>query len=527
MRVLKYYITNNKFDVFKLLALGAISGAGELLTIGIILPFVSIITKKSDIDLPLPLNLDSLDLLIVLVGIIIITCLCRIYLNKKATFLSQEIGFKLSTKIFRNVLSRNFIEFKKMQKEEYTALINVKVNIYINRVVLPVLMIVTNAIMILILIVGMLYYNFYLVSSLILVTTLLYTIYNKLQKKRLHELSQINSLNSIKINKVINDLIGAFKEIIVTNNKNRYIQDFVELEKPFRTSQAKIQFISTLPKYVFESIFVIFLLAMSYFYRDIITIEEIAALTFGLQKILPMGQLINGSLINIRSSSHIIEEIDKEYFSELVKQKETNYPILPIVLNKLAIGFDDILISGLNIRIQDSDKILIVGKSGSGKTTLVDTIIGLIPAKGGDLVYGAYEASSFSQFSIVPQDFYIFNHSIENNIIGDYELDLVRFKKVVRQAELQELVESLGIHHNVGDNGSKLSGGQRQRIALARALYSDRPILVLDEITSALDDSTSMRILSTLAKIDRTILLISHDVKAERYFKKIIKMNEL
>ena len=59
MRVLRYYITNNKFDIFKLLALGAISGLGELLTIGIILPFVSIITKKSDIDLPIPLNLDS------------------------------------------------------------------------------------------------------------------------------------------------------------------------------------------------------------------------------------------------------------------------------------------------------------------------------------------------------------------------------------------------------------------------------------------------------------------------------------
>lgn len=527
MRVLRDYITNNKFDILKLLVLGAISGLGELLTIGIILPFVSIITKKSDIDLPIPLNLDSSDLLIVLVSTIIITCFCRIYLNKKAMFLSQEIGFKLSTKIFSNILSRNFIEFKKMEKEEYTALINVKVNIYINRVVLPVLMILTNAIMILILIVGMLYYDFYLVSSLIFVTIILYTIYNKLQKKKLHELSRINSRNSIKINKVINDLIGAFKEIIVTNNKNRYVEDFAELEGPFRTSQAKIQFISTLPKYVFEATFVIFLLGMSYFFRDIITIEEIAALTFGLQKILPMGQLINGSLINIRSSSHIIGEIDREYFSELAKPKETNYPILPILLNKLEIGFDDILVSDLNVRIQETDKILIVGKSGSGKTTLVDTIIGLIPPKGGDIVYGAFEASSFSQFSIVPQDFYIFNDSIENNIIGDHEFDLERFEKVVRQAELQELLENFGVHHNVGDNGSKLSGGQRQRIALARALYSDRPILVLDEITSALDDLTSMRILSTLAKIDRTILLISHDVKAEKYFKKIINTNEL
>jgi ABC-type multidrug transport system fused ATPase/permease subunit len=509
------------------LALGAISGLGELLTIGIILPFVSIITKNGDIDLPIPLNLDSLDLLILLLATIIVTCFCRIYLNKKTTFLSQEIGFKLSTKIFRNILSKNFIAFKKIQKEEYVALINVKVNIYINRVVLPVLMILTNAIMILILIVGMLYYNFYLVSCLILITTLLYTIYNKLQKKRLHKLSQINARNSIKINKVINDLIGAFKEITVTNNKNRYVQDFAELEGPFRTSQAKIQFISTLPKYVFESIFVIFLLAMSYFFRDFITIEEIAALTFGLQKILPMGQLINGSLINIRSSSHIIGEIDREYFSELAKRKETNYPVLPIVLNKLAIGFDDILASGLNAKIQDLDKILIVGKSGSGKTTLVDTIIGLIPPKGGDVMYGAYETSSFSQFSIVPQDFYIFNHSIKNNIIGDHEFDLKKFEKVVRQAELQELLENFGVHHNVGDNGSKLSGGQRQRIALARALYSDRPILVLDEITSALDDSTSMRILSTLTKVDRTILLISHDVRAKKYFKKIINTNEL
>jgi ABC-type bacteriocin/lantibiotic exporter with double-glycine peptidase domain len=125
----------------------------------------------------------------------------------------------------------------------------------------------------------------------------------------------------------------------------------------------------------------------------------------------------------------------------------------------------------------------------------------------------------------VPQDVYLFDSSIKDNITMNKCYDRDLFLNVIKTARLSELIEEYGDSYYVGDNGKKLSGGQRQRISLARALYQQKDVLVLDEFTSALDIETSKNLLDMVSKIDgKIIILISHDHDAKNYFKRQLEL---
>ena len=141
---------------------------------------------------------------------------------------------------------------------------------------------------------------------------------------------------------------------------------------------------------------------------------------------------------------------------------------------------------------------------------------------------------SRSYFAYVPQDIYLSDSTILDNIqLGNISdepnLDLI--KESYKLSGLNELIESLpkNIMTEVGENGSSLSGGQRKRLGLARAIYSQKPILILDEVTSGLDRNTELSILADLKKMsqDKLIILVTHNSKDIELFDKIIDLDKL
>jgi len=163
-----------------------------------------------------------------------------------------------------------------------------------------------------------------------------------------------------------------------------------------------------------------------------------------------------------------------------------------------------------------------VGPSGAGKTTIVDIIIGLSkPLAGKVLVDGKdIHESIFSwqnQIGYIPQSIYLLDDTVRNNVAFGLPEDSIDDKKVwnaLKLAQLDEFVKSKekGLDTMVGENGVRVSGGQRQRIGIARALYFEPHVLVMDEATGALDNETERVLMGSIETLGRqkTIIIIAH-----------------
>ncbi len=165
--------------------------------------------------------------------------------------------------------------------------------------------------------------------------------------------------------------------------------------------------------------------------------------------------------------------------------------------------------------------VAILGESGSGKTTLADLVVGLHEPTAGRIVVDGRDLADIdlrswrSQIGYVPQEMLLLNDSIKQNVtLGDARLADEDVEWALRQAGAWDFVSEIpdGPDAPVGEQGTKLSGGQRQRIAIARALVTRPSLLILDEVTTALDPATEAAICETLAGLggEVTILSISH-----------------
>ena len=178
----------------------------------------------------------------------------------------------------------------------------------------------------------------------------------------------------------------------------------------------------------------------------------------------------------------------------------------------------------------------ISGETGSGKSTALNLILGLInPVKGNifiddkNLLKVKQEWQSIIGF--VPQSVYLLDESIAKNIafgINEEKINFEKIKKIIQDLNLNDLINDseFGLETLVGERGVRISGGQLQRIGIARALYKDPDILVLDEITSSLDDETEDKIMRLIENLKgkKTIIIISHKKRCLENCDQIINL---
>jgi len=176
----------------------------------------------------------------------------------------------------------------------------------------------------------------------------------------------------------------------------------------------------------------------------------------------------------------------------------------------------------LNLTIPKGKFTAIVGESGSGKSTLMSILQNIYPIQDGNVRIGKYDlkyiriASLRKLISVVPQQIDLFAGNVIDNIaVGDNEPDMQKIIDIATKLGLMGFIEALpkGFQTYLGENGTSLSGGQRQRIAIARALYRDPEILILDEATSSLDSASEkyvQRMIEILKAEHKTVIVITH-----------------
>ena len=236
--------------------------------------------------------------------------------------------------------------------------------------------------------------------------------------------------------------------------------------------------------------------------------------------------------------------IQKDFLeSRFDKGKKLNYLTKnqlksKLKLENISFNYDQKKIfNNLNYQFEIGKIYGIAGQSGSGKSTLLDIIMGLKKPSHGiikldEKVLNFEKDSWFSFFGYVPQNVYLYDETIIENIGFGIEKNLIDIKRTnfaIEMASLKNFADSLpnGLNTIVGEKGEKISGGQVQRIGIARALYNDPKILVLDEITSQLDDKTEQKIIEELKKIkkNKLILFVTHNKKILDNFDDILYLD--
>lgn len=380
--------------------------------------------------------------------------------------------------------------------------------------------------------------------------SLVISIYIFYTKNSIYKRGYEINLFSEKVINSINQITGSIKDVKLFSSEKYFVDYFSNLLKAAESRTAKNNFLSSIPKNLLE-LFVIFLiLGILVSYTSLgVKISElipfISLFVVSALRLMPGFNNISNSILNIKKTTPNFDYILSEYDSLEEKNVEIfdNLQTKDINFNKSIIIKDvkfkyphseNYVIDKFNLEIYAGEKIGIVGKSGSGKTTLINLISGLLKPSDGKIYIDDIDLQDINQswknlIGFVHQDTFILNDTIKNNIaFGKYDKN-DNDKKILdalKKAQIDKFVNSLekGINTKMSDNGKSLSGGQRQRLGIARALYNDPQLIILDEATSSLDIETEDNFIDEIFSnsSEKTIIFISHKqrslIKCDRIF---------
>ena len=228
--------------------------------------------------------------------------------------------------------------------------------------------------------------------------------------------------------------------------------------------------------------------------------------------------------VELESAYWAVKDLIRESGAQAEHRPGSKTPTLTqaIIFDNVTFMYEDLpVLSQLNLSIPAGEITVLRGPSGSGKTTIVDLVIGFYRAQAGKICVDGNPLDSLSikqwrkMIGYVPQELTLFHDTIFANVtLGDSEFDDSHVETALARAGAWEFVSGLPekMQTVVGEHGAKISGGQRQRIALARALITRPKLLILDEVTSALDPETELEICNNIKsfKHEFTVLSITH-----------------
>jgi ATP-binding cassette subfamily C protein len=230
-----------------------------------------------------------------------------------------------------------------------------------------------------------------------------------------------------------------------------------------------------------------------------------------------------------------IEESEKQAETGIGRNAKVDFSN-EILFDSVTFAYrDKPVLRNLTFGITAGDFIAVAGSSGAGKTTIVDLLIGLLTPQSGSINIDGVSLAEIdlahwrAQVGYVPQEMFLFHDSVLRNVtLGDDNLSRADAEHALRSAGARDFVSALpqGLDTVIGERGATLSGGQRQRIALARALVRRPRLLILDEVTTALDPSTEAAICDTLQHLRGmvTIVAISHQAAMTRSASRVMRL---
>ena len=342
--------------------------------------------------------------------------------------------------------------------------------------------------------------------------------------------------------------LGGVKDIMVLGREARFLQDHEDhLVASFDVDRRYVM-LQSLPRLFFESVAVIGLAVLVVVMVS--SGDELSAIlpTLGLFaatafRVMPSISRILSSIQTLGYSKAFIHTVysDLQLDVSPCKSHESEIVTFNRSINLEHVSFTyassaSPALEDVSLEVRRGEAIGIIGASGAGKSTLVDVLLGLLEPSSGIVRVDDRDVRENvrgwqRQIGYVPQSIYLVDDTVRKNVafgLNDDAIDDGAVERALRAAQLDEFVKSLpnGVETIVGERGVRLSGGQRQRIGIARALYHDPDVLVLDEATSSLDTDTERGVMEAVRELlgAKTIIIIAHRVTTVSYCTRVYKM---
>jgi ABC-type multidrug transport system fused ATPase/permease subunit len=570
--IFKFYLilnSNQKKNFIFLTALTLFSAIFEMLSLGILIPIMSLLTNQSEhfsvfgLDflhsLLLTFNLTDnqkiIYFLIILLLIFFVKTIFFTFLNFFNFKIIANFNYEISKKVFRNYLLRDYNFFLSSNSSGLTQKLTKEIENLVEIFSVSLLLLFNEIFILVAISLVLIFLNFkaYIVAFLFFGLSSL--VFFLLIKNFLNKWSLLRQVYQTKIIKCIQEGIRNIKELKIFSKENEFINYFNFYSLEYSKIQSNVNFLSSIPRHYIELIAIIFFVFGMYAFlftgvsnaQIIITLSIFVA---AMLKILPSINRIINCIIKLKYAQSSVDVIYNElnlingsYYFNINKIDSKKKLIIKknIKVNNVFFKYENnknFILKNVNFKFPANKIIGFFGKSGSGKTTLIDLLIGLLtPTKGNIYVDGKDIAKNLRKWKnnigYVQQSIYLIDSSIKANIVLGLKEDSINLKKIndiLNIVCLKDFVDNLPnkINTNVGELGNNLSGGQRQRIGIARALYFDRDVLILDEATNSLDQSTEQKVIENICKLkNKTIIFVTHKKSLLKYCDIIFDLNKL
>jgi ABC-type multidrug transport system fused ATPase/permease subunit len=471
--------------------------------------------------------------------IFILRTVFSILITRRIIFFLSRQGAQISAKLLNQLLNQSLLQIQSKSTQEIAYSLSVGVSAITLGVLSTTVALIADASLLIVLLFALFVVDYVMAITSVIFFGLLGYILYKTMNVRAQELGLAKSKLSVINNEKVIEVLDSYREAVVRNTRQSYVQKISRYQFKLADVVAEMQFMPSVSKYVIESGMVVgaVLIAGAQFaiYDAPTAVATLSVFLAAGSRLGPAILRLQQNLIQIKgatgsaiptlqlvdslSASDSLSNADKKFTRE-----HTNF-IADVEMSNVSFtypGQRTPTINSVNLSVKNGQSLAIVGPSGAGKTTLVDVLLGLLkPDEGGVSISKLSPKEAIENWvgavAYVPQNVAIINGTIRENVTLGYPVGSESDQYVheaLHLAQLTDLVKQMprGLDTNVGERGSKLSGGQRQRLGIARALYTNPKLLVLDEATSSLDGQTESDLSEAISSLHGqvTVVFIAH-----------------
>lgn len=541
----------------------------DVVGIGLIGPFVSVLSGSPIIDindvfskLNLNLNLsrhaEILFFGLCLIAIFSLKCVCGIFLQRKIL----KFGYEIRLKTVNDLVQRYYLldHGVLMQRDFSKVILNstTHIGLFVDSVFIPLMRLLIEVVVVIGICVLLTVTNPYLAGALFTIFGGLTIAYFQVIRTKLYSCGQIMSEREASLIQSLRHLFGAFVEVKLLRAegyfKDKINADIRSYAKAGVTSRALHLTARYLIEVVMVSCIVGAVFGMLFFdYSSDEVFATLSVFAVGCMRMVPSANQVSLGLANIKSGSFALDSLVEELCgfdrnscsgsNDKIDVKSTPFQFESIAFSNVTFDYpsaQNAVFENVNLELNRGDIVGIVGPSGVGKSTFLNLFLGLLNPTGGKILVNGdpefnlidTEIRQFwqSDCAYIPQDNFLLKATVAENVALGQTLEELD-EKMVRSAlanaglDVQRSNGSFGIYDEIQEGAHNVSGGQAQRIALARAFYAKRRVLVLDEVTSALDEATEASVLNFLGQSrgELTIVLVTHNPRVLSICNRVIR----
>lgn len=548
------------------ICLSIFGGLAEILSLGSLYPFITIVLSPEEfennkyflyiLDFFGIDNLSNLALpvTIIFISLTIFSNLLRLIIIKINSRLAFSTGVDISTKVFEKTLSQSYENHINHNSSEFISAVTRKIDHLTGFILFPSLTLMGSFINTLAIVSTLLIINYEVALISFFTFGLTYILIGLIFRSRLNRNSKTIAGEVTSVNKSLQEGFGSIRELILYNARTYFIELFSRSDRKLRIAQGNNVFLSLSPRYILEAFGIVLIAVFTYSVSnsslDVIAyIPLLGILALGAQRIIPAMQQIFSSWANIKATEASLDDLldllDLETFNtdEKINNLEVDLPFEEnITFKDCRFRYSenqDLVLDNINLTISKGSSIGLIGSTGSGKTTFINVLMGLLNPTSGNIFVDGQKLTIKnikkwqSKIALVPQDIFLSDISIIENIAFAQDIENIDFDKVkdaANYAKIHDHITSISNNYKsrVGESGISLSGGQIQRIGIARALYQEKEILIIDEGTSALDSETEKQVMKSINAKGKnlTLILIAHRLSSLVNCDYVVEFNQ-